>query len=145
MGNPVRYYDPDGKVALAAPLAAGGGGGAAAGIAAFYATPIGAVICLGGAAVTVGGLIWYNWPAIDDPAAEQEDREYKTAYAAPMPPSMDECEVLAWKLKREQELLAARMAWDANWQPGRHAEAMLQSQNAIRNIKDNMKRLGCKC
>jgi hypothetical protein len=58
---------------------------------------------------------------------------------------MDECEGLAWELAREKAQVAARQAWDAKWSPGRHAQAIQQGQNAIRNIEKKMKAAGCQC
>jgi RHS repeat-associated protein len=66
MGNPVRYTDPTGEFPALALPAAGAGG---AGIGAFCATPVGWVVCGGGAVLAVGALIWYNW---DDDCVEND-------------------------------------------------------------------------
>jgi hypothetical protein len=78
-----------------------------------------------------------NW--VDDARATQEHDEYKERYREPMPPGMDECEQLRWKLKREQRLLEDRQNWDARWAPGTHDEAIRQTQNAIRNLEREIK------
>jgi len=80
----------------------------------------------------IGAIIIMNSGRVNDPEALREWKEYKTAYAAPMPPGLDPCEQLAWKLKREQRLLEDRTAWDAKWFPGRHDAAIEQSKSAIR-------------
>lgn len=83
-------------------------------------------------------------PRVDNPEAYQEWQQYKEAYAQPPPPDLDECELLQWKLKREQSLLTARQARDAKW-GAHHAQAIAQSQRAINNLKQNLKEAGCKC
>lgn len=82
---------------------------------------------------------------MNDPDAAREHKAYKDAYASPMPPDLDECQQLAFNLKQEKELMAARQAWDAKWLPGRHEVANQQSQNRIRKLEEKMKNLGCKC
>jgi RHS repeat-associated protein len=83
-------------------------------------------------------------PYVTDPEANQEWQEYKDAYAQPPPPDLDQCELLKWQLKREQNLLAARQAWDAKW-GAHHAEAIVQSQSAIKNLQEKLRKAGCKC
>ena len=82
----------------------------------------------GMAAIAAGGI--YSQankpPRVNDPAAAAEHDAYKDAYRQPPPPNQDECERLKWQLKREQDLLAARMAWDAKW-GNHHPEAITQS------------------
>ena len=127
-GNPLGLVDPKGLNP-----AAGCAIGAVAG------GPIG---CGVGAAVNLLGMAAvYAW--INDPTAKSEWEEYKENYKTPPPPGMDECELLRWQLKREEDLLRGREAWDAKWDSGRHAAANQQSRNAIQNIKDKMKRLKC--
>jgi hypothetical protein len=84
---------------------------------------------------------------VDDPQAKAEHDDYKNKYKLPPPPFKDPCDELRWKLKREEDLLRARQAWDAKWLPGRHAgmNGEIQSQNAIRKIKEKMKNQGCDC
>jgi hypothetical protein len=84
---------------------------------------------------------------INDPQAEAEHDEYKRRYDEPPPPFKDPCEELAWEVKREENLLRARQAWDAKWLPGRHAgmSGETQSLNRIKKLKEKMKTLGCKC
>jgi RHS repeat-associated protein len=105
---------------------------------------------------TIGVLLWealnddaepQSWPWVDDPVANAEYEKYKADYKAPPPPFQDPCEELRWRLKREENLLRARQAWDAKHQPGRHAgpRGEDQSKAAIRKIKNRMKKLGCDC
>jgi RHS repeat-associated protein len=73
--------------------------------------------CASGVVALVGGGIYASAtkpPRVNDPQAA-EHQAYKDAYRQPPPPNLDECEQLKWRLKREQDLLAARTAWDAKW------------------------------
>lgn len=90
-----------------------------------------------GAAFSAANAAW-----VDDPEANQEWQDYKDRYREP-PPDLDECELLKWKLAREERLLQDRMAWDNKWMPGRHDDAMQQTRNAINNLKKKIKRV-CK-
>lgn len=121
--------------------AAGGAAGATAGGAK------GAVI--GGAAgAAVGSLMCSAAkPYVNDPQAQAEHDEYKRNYNSPPPPFNDPCEELRWRLKREEDLLKARQAWDAKWLPGRHAgmNGEIQSNNAIRKLREKMKQQVCDC
>ena len=96
--------------------------------------------------VGIGNLI-YAKPYIDDPQADADHDAYKKRYDQPPPPFKDPCDELRWRLKREEQLLRDRQAWDAKWLPGRHSEmgGEIQSENAIRKLKDKLKRLGCDC
>ena len=96
---------------------------------------------------SIGNLIFAKPPRINDPAADAEHDAYKRRYNEPPPPFRDPCDELRWRLKREEDLLRARQAWDAKWLPGRHAGASgeIQSQNAIKRIKDKLKQQGCDC
>lgn len=78
---------------------------------------------------------------VDDPRAAEEWSDYKERYREPPPPNLDECELLKWKLRREQRLLSDRMQWDKRWAPGTHDEPIKQSKNAIRNLKKKIKRV----
>jgi RHS repeat-associated protein len=117
-GNPLSYSDPLG---LNPGMAIG------AGVGTFFGGPVGTVV--GGAiGFGVGAAIgWYVTgpmlakPFVNDPQAQAEHDEYKRRYKEPPPPSRDPCEELRWRLKREEDLLRARQAWDAKWLPGRHA------------------------
>jgi len=86
-------------------------------------------------------------PYVNDPQAQAEHDAYKRNYSSPPPPFNDICEELRWRLKREEDLLKARQAWDAKWLPGRHAGMYGedQSNNAIRKLKDKLKQQGCDC
>jgi hypothetical protein len=88
----------------------------------------------------LGILLWevFN-ERIDDPDAEREWKDYKDRYKEPPPPGLDECELLKWKLRREERLLQDRMAWDAKWSPGRHSDAIEQSRKAIENLKKKIR------
>lgn len=129
-GNPLSNIDPDGRfffVPLFGPTAA----------------------TISADAITIGAAWWSTQmaakpPRVTDPAANNEWQQYKDQYAEPPPPNLDECEMLRWKLKREQALLAARQAWDAKW-GSHHADAIAQSQRAIKNFEDKLKKAGCSC
>lgn len=83
-------------------------------------------------------------PRVNDPEANREWQAYKDQYDQPPPPNLDPCEMLKWQLQREKNLLAARQAWDAKW-GAHHADVNAQSQSAIKNFEDKLKRAGCKC
>jgi RHS repeat-associated protein len=103
--------------------------------------------CATGVVTLVGGGVYESTikpPRVNDPEAAAAHQVYKDAYRQPPPPNMDECERLQWQLKREQDLLAARMAWDAKW-GSHHADAIAQSQRAINNLQEKLKKAGCKC
>jgi len=139
-GDPMSYTDPLG---LNPGMALG------AGIGTFLGGPVGTLV--GGAVgFGVGAAVgWYITgpmlakPFTNDPQAQAEYEEYKRHYAEPPPPFKDPCDELRWRLKREEDLLR----WDAKWLPGRHAgmNGEMQSQNAIRNLKEEMKKKGCDC
>ena len=132
LNQPTRYTDPTGQFA--------------------QAIEIGVPIIIVGCAITpactqaISDLIFAT-PYVDDPQAKAEWEEYKRLYREPPPPFKDPCDELPWKLKREEDLLRARQAWDAKWLPGRHAgmHGEIQSQNAIRRLKEKMKQQGCDC
>lgn len=134
-GNPVSNVDPDGlQVATGAAI----GTAVEPGLGTIAGAAIGIGIGLG-----IGAVVANSY--VNNPEAQAEYEAYKDAYAQPPPPDLDECELLKWQLQREQNLLQARQAWDAKWSPGRHAVANAQSQRAINNIKDKMKKAGCTC
>ena len=142
--NPLSYSDP---------LGLNPGMVIGAGIGTFFGGPVGAVV--GGAiGFGVGAAIgWYVTgpmlakPFVSGPQAQAEHDEYKRSYNEPPPPFRDPCEELRWRLKREEDLLRARQAWDAKWLPGRHAgmSGEIQSNNAIQKLRDKMKQQGCDC
>jgi len=84
-----------------------------------------------------------NGGFVDHPDALREYQNYKDALDALMPPGLDPCEELRWKLNREIEALNARAEWDQRWNPYRHAATAWQSRRAIRNIRKRMKEAGC--
>ena len=140
-GNPLRYVDPTGEIAVADDLVIGG-----------TVLIVGCAItsaCRQAVADAINGLgnLIFAKPYINDPQAQAEHDEYKRQYKEPPPPFKDPCDELRWRLKREEDLLRARQAWDAKWLPGRHAgmNGEIQSQNAIRKLKEKMKQQGCDC
>jgi len=144
-GNPVSYTDPAGL---------NPGAAAGAGIGSFFG-PIGTVV---GGVVGFGAGAWLGWnvvgPAVtetrgwfNNQEAMSEWQQYKDSYDAPMPPGMDPCDEARWRLKREQDLLAARKSWDAKWVPlgaQDHSDAIRQSEQAVRNAQKRVER-DCKC
>ena len=139
-GNPQRYSDATGQIAIADDVIIGG-----------TVLVVGCAItpaCRQAVSDAVNGLgAILAKPFVNDPQAQAEHDEYKRNYNTPPPPFNDPCEELRWRLKREEDLLRARQAWDAKWLPGRHAgmNGEIQSNNAIRKIKDKMKQQGCNC
>jgi len=142
-GNPINYSDPSGLFVC---------GGAC----------IGPVLAIGGrflfsyltrsAALGVGAWGLSNW--VDNPDADKEHDEYKRRFEEPMPPGMDECERLKWRLRQEQQLLRDRRAWDRKWLPGRHDQpgprggpsANQQSEELIKRLKKRIKEVcGDRC
>jgi len=139
-GNPLRYSDPTGQIAIADDVIIGG----TVLIVGCAITPA----CRQAVSDAVSGLgAILARPFVNDPQAQAEHDEYKRNYNSPPPPFNDPCEELRWRLKREEDLLRARQAWDAKWMPGRHAgmNGEIQSNNAIRKLKDKMKQQGCDC
>lgn len=105
-------------------------------------------ICIGGLAADLGtwalggvaaaGIFSMSGDShVNDPQAQAEHDAYKQRYNEPPPPFKDPCEELRWRLKREEDLLRARQAWDAKWLPGRHAgmNGEIQSKTAIRKLQ----------
>jgi len=148
-GNPLSYTDPKGlfvPLVIVGVCAAGG--------------------CEAAGAVLAAGAIWWATqhpvvmpvampsepmyakpPRVNDPQAQADHDDYKNRYNEPPPPFKDPCDELRWKLKREEDLLRSRRAWDAKWLPGRHAgmSGEVQSENAIKKLKEKMKNQGCDC
>ncbi|MCG7981431.1 MAG: RHS repeat-associated core domain-containing protein [Candidatus Thiodiazotropha lotti] len=140
INNPLYWVDPTGEAIC---------GGFCAG----------AIVGIGGRALfsyitrstAVGTLAWgaANW--IDDPDAKREHDEYKRRFDQPMPPGMDECERLKWRLKKEERILKDRRAWDRRWMPGRHDQpgkrggpsANKSSEDLIKRLKKRIKEV-CK-
>jgi RHS repeat-associated protein len=141
VGNPVSRIDPTGQIAIADDLIIGG-----TVLAVGCAITLACRQAVGDAISGLGNLIFAK-PFVNDPQAQAEHDEYKRRYNEPPPPFRDPCDELRWRLKREEDLLRARQAWDAKWLPGRHAgmSGEIQSQNAIKRIKDKMKQQGCDC
>ena len=84
---------------------------------------------------------WFN-----NAEANREWQAYKDSYSAPMPPG-DPCEQARWQLKREQDQLAARRAWDAKWVPlgaPDHSKAIEQGERAVKNAQKRVER-DCEC
>jgi len=147
-GNPLGYADPNGLQAQGVSILCGPyfwacAGGITAAMAALTTEGRQAV----GDAISGLGNLTFAKPFVNDPQAQAEHDEYKRRYNEPPPPFRDPCDELRWRLKREEDLLRARQAWDAKWLPGRHAgmSGEIQSQNAIKRIKDKMKQQGCDC
>lgn len=146
-GNPLNYSDPEGLNPVA-------GGVAGAGVGSAFG-PVGTVV---GGLVGAGVGAWVGWnvvgPAVteargwfNNAEANREWQAYKDSYGAPMPPGMDPCSEARWRLKREQDLLKARRAWDAKWGPlgaPDHSRAIRQSEQAVKNAEKRVER-DCKC
>lgn len=144
-GNPLSYVDPRGL---------NPGAAAGAGLGSFFG-PVGTVV---GGAIGFGVGAWVGWNVVGPTITEargwfsnqeamREWQQYKDSYDAPMPPGMDPCDEARWRLKREQDLLAARQAWDAKWVPlgaQDHSDAIRQSEQAVRNAQKRVER-DCKC
>ena len=142
-GNPLSLVDPSGLVPNPAEAACVAGpnpvclGGVAFDAFTWVIAP---AAVAGGAALATAA----KPPRVNDPQAFQEWEAYKDAYKQPPPPNLDECEMLRWRLKREQNLLAARQAWDARW-GNHHPDAIQQSVNAVKNAEDKLRKAGCSC
>ncbi|MCP4457225.1 MAG: RHS repeat protein, partial [Cytophagales bacterium] len=137
-GNPIRYADPIGEMALN--TATGAGFGSFFGpVGTVVGAAIGTVAFVGSAALAAWTM--YNW--IDDPQANEEWAAYKESYAQPPPPGLDECELLRWKLQREKKLLQGRQAWDKKWGTGTNDKVNKQSERAMNNIRKKMKKKNC--
>lgn len=139
--NPLRLVDPTGQVALVDDALIGGG----IIVVGCAATPA----CREAVSSAVSSLfnLIFAKPFVSDPQAQAEHDDYKQQYREPPPPFKDPCEELRWRLKREEELLRARREWDAKWLPGRHAgmNGEIQSENAIRKLREKLKQQGCDC
>jgi RHS repeat-associated protein len=133
-GNPLTYTDPLGLVPN--PLE---------GACVLGPNPV----CIGGvagdivtwvaAAVAVTGAVSYFSTPVNDPVARAEHDTYKERASQVPPPNLDECERLKWLLKREQDVVQGMQAWDAKWQPGRHAKAIQQRLRSIDKLKEMIK------
>lgn len=144
-GNPVSYTDARGL---------NPGAAAGAGIGSFFG-PVGTVV---GGVIGFGAGAWLGWNVVgpmvteargwfNNADANREWQAYKDSYSAPMPPGMDPCDEARWRLKREQDLLNARRAWDAKWVPlgaQSHSSAIQQSEQAVKNAQKRVER-DCKC
>ncbi|MFS6771462.1 hypothetical protein WHL36_14465, partial [Staphylococcus aureus] len=101
------------------------------------------LVALGVFAGSVAGMSQQmSWNS--DPAAIAEYEAYKSAYRQPPPDGLDPCEKAKWQLAREEALLVDRIAWDAQWGPGTHAQAIQESENAVRNAQKRVEK-ACKC
>ncbi len=138
-GNPVGQIDPTGQVVLADDIVIGG----TVLIVGCAITP-GCRQAVSDAIEGVGSLIFAKPPRVTDPEAAREWQDYKDRYSEPPPPNLDQCEMLKWQLRREKALLAARQAWDAKWGP-HHVDAIAQSQRAVKNFEEKLKKAGCSC
>jgi hypothetical protein len=47
--------------------------------------------------------------------------------------------MLKWKLAKKEFVVGAMKAWDAKWQPGRHAGAISQRESAARKLRERIK------
>jgi RHS repeat-associated protein len=148
-GQPLSHYDPNGEGAYGQAL--GGQIGAwVGGALGIESGPLDAAAVLAGRYLGgMAGSALEDWmfakPAyVNDPQANAEWKAYKDKYAEPPPPNLDKCELLKWKLKREEDLLKARQAWDAKW-GNHHPDAIEQSNKAVANAKQRLKDAGCEC
>lgn len=79
---------------------------------------------------------------VDDPRAQAEHDAYKGRASQAPPPFLDPCELLKWKLRREQDVVAGMQNWDARWGSGvRHLGAIKQRKAGIRKLEKQIKRV----
>ena len=78
-----------------------------------------------------------NW--IDNPQAAAEHQAYSPECRLPPPTGLVGCELLKWKLAREQFVVGAMLTWDAKWMPGRHANDIAARQRSIEKLKQQIK------
>ena len=114
--NPINYIDPNGQFVIALPLVFGGAASLEAITGALTGIGLGMEIA----------ILWHEW--VDNPEASREHDEYKERYRQPPPPGLDECELLKWKLAREQRLLQDRIIGMKN---GLLPEGMLYLFNKV--------------
>ena len=91
--NPIRFTDPSG---LSPWLAAEGG--FSLGLALGYT-----FTALTGTTIGVALYDALQAVRVDDPEADREHAEYKARFKEPMPPDLDECERLKWRLRKEEK------------------------------------------
>ena len=70
---------------------------------------------------------------------DTEHDAYKTRAGEVPPPELDPCDKLRWEIKREEDVVKAMEAWDAKWDPGKHATAIQQRKQGIENRKQQLK------
>jgi RHS repeat-associated protein len=88
---------------------------------------------------SAGGQSKAPWAWIDDPLAGAEHDAYKSESCLQPPPDLGTCELLKWKLAKEEFLIGAMKAWDAQWQPGRHADAISQRERAAEKLRERIR------
>lgn len=136
--NALNVADPEGLQAQGIGCAIGlpFGGAIGCGVGFGLAT-VGTLIGLG-AMMSVPGDTSNGW--VDNPAAAAEHDAYKDRSLQKPPPNLDECERLKWLLKREQDVVQGMQAWDAKWQAGRHAQAIVERMRGIEKLKKQIKK-----
>ena len=88
-------------------------------------------------AATWGVVNSSKW--VDNPQAAAEHQAYSPECRLPDPPGLFGCELLKWKLAREEYVVGAMIAWDAKWSPGRHANDINNRRTAIETLKKEIK------
>jgi type VI secretion system secreted protein VgrG len=72
---------------------------------------------------------------------QQQHDAYKARCGASVPSNKTKlCDILKWKLERDQDCLNMKKAWDAQWLPGRHANDISNLQRGIYNREKKIKK-----
>ena len=121
-GNPLSFTDPLGLQAQGAAVACG----------------LGFVLCACIITAATWGVVNSSkW--VDNPQAAAEHQAYSPECRLPDPPGLFGCELLKWKLAREEYVVGAMIAWDAKWSPGHHANDISARRRSIEKLKQEIK------
>jgi RHS repeat-associated protein len=132
--HPLGLTDPTGEIAiLAVPFIGGGSTGFGA---AFSALAGGAAMA---AILSVPGSTEQAKPTELTPeqeaARDAEHKRYKQRCEEKPPTGLGGCDLLRWLLQQARDCRDMRQQWDDRWMPGRHAQAIREWTNRIRNLE----------
>ena len=101
----------------------------------------------------VGGVLGIAGPAgpvnefpITDPRNSQRIKDhnaYKRICNESPPSGLNRCQLLLWTIERDEKCIAAKKAWDAKYEPGRHDTDTASRQRGVDRRKAEYSRLCC--